>query len=123
MKSITLLLVLGEMSLNQIYNFIWCSFLSGLAQGKSRYLGQYIGPITDKVATVEGEVFAVDKSSIILTNFTHDGSDPGKQNTRIYLHKNADPYLYEGTFIYAGTLNPDGSYTKTGYPLTDVHGV
>ena len=50
----------------------------GLANGKSRYLGQYIGPITDKVATVEGELFAVDKSSIILTNFTHDGSDPGK---------------------------------------------
>ena len=38
-------------------------------------------------------------------------------------HVHTDPYLYEGTFIYAGTLNPDGSYTKTGYPLTDVHGV
>ena len=94
----------------------------GLANGKSRYLGQYIGPITDKVATVEGELFAVDKSSIILTNFTHDGSDPGKSgyNTQ---NVHTDPYFYEGTFIYAGTLNPDGSYTKTGYPLTDVHGV
>ena len=78
MKSITLLLVLGEITLNQIYFFNLISFLSGLAQGKSRYLGQYIGPITDKVATVDGIVYAVDKSSIIVTNFTHDGSDPGE---------------------------------------------
>ena len=50
-------------------------------------MGQYIGPITDKVATVEGELFAVDKSSIILTNFTHDGSDPGRKNIilRMYI--------------------------------------
>ena len=81
MKSITLLLVLGEItSKNQSYivydddNFS----VPGLAHGKSQYFGRYIGPITDKVATVAGEVFAVDKSSIILTNFTHDGSDPGK---------------------------------------------
>ena len=31
--------------------------------------------------------------------------------------------LFKGTFIYGGTLNSDGSYTKTGYPLTNVHGV
>ena len=99
-------------------------YVSGLAHGKSQYFGRYIGPITDKVATVEGEVFAVDKSSIILTNFTHDGSDPGK--SRIFKPNRYNiltHYCYEGTFIYAGTLNPDGSYTKTGYPLTDVHGV
>lgn len=49
-------------------------------------------------------MYAVDKSTIIIKNFTFDGSDPG-------------------TFIYAGTLNPDGSYTKTGYPLTNQQGV
>ena len=31
--------------------------------------------------------------------------------------------IVAGTFIYAGTLNPDGSYTKTGYPLTNLQGM
>ena len=31
------------------------------------------------MASVGGEVFAVDKTSVIITNFTHDGTDPGKQ--------------------------------------------
>jgi len=26
------------------------------------------------------------------------------------------------TFVYAGTLNAEGSYTTEGYPLTDVKG-
>ena len=42
-----------------------------------QYYGYFIGPITDNVVSVEGNVFAVDKTSIIITNFTHDGSDPG----------------------------------------------
>ena len=80
MKSITLLLVLGEFIHPALLLLDSAMIiLTGLAHGKSQYFGKYIGPITDKVASVEGEVFAVDKSSIILTNFTHDGSDPGKQ--------------------------------------------
>merc|ERR1719318_1956809 len=63
-----------------------------------------MGPFTDTVPGVGGFMYAVDKSTIIIKNFTFDGSDPG-------------------TFIYAGTLNPDGSYTKTGYPLTNQQGV
>ena len=42
-----------------------------------QYFGHFIGPITDNVASVGGNVFAVDRTSIIITNFTHDGSDPG----------------------------------------------
>ena len=30
--------------------------------------------------------------------------------------------LFSETFVYAGTLNADGSYTTEGYPLTDVQG-
>ena len=43
-----------------------------------QYYGYFIGPITDNVVSVGGNVFAVDKTSIIITNFTHDGSDPGE---------------------------------------------
>lgn len=49
----------------------------GFAEG--RYYGYFIGAITDNVASVGGDVFAVDKTSVIITNFTHDGTDPGKQ--------------------------------------------
>ena len=42
-----------------------------------QYYGYFIGPITDNVVSVGGNVFAVDKTSIIITYFTHDGSDPG----------------------------------------------
>ena len=52
-----------------------CTF-TGLVGG--RYHGYFIGAITDNVASVGGDVFAVDKTSVIITNFTHDGSDPGK---------------------------------------------
>ena len=56
------------------------NLVSGLGQseGASPYFGKYIGPFTDKVSTVDGNVYAVDKSSVIVTNFTHDGSDPGE---------------------------------------------
>ena len=53
------------------------SAYKGFVEG--RYHGYFIGAITDNVAGVGGEVFAVDKTSVILTNFTHDGSDPGKR--------------------------------------------
>jgi len=77
--------------------------LTGLCRGEA-YLGYLMGPFTDTVPGIGGFMYAVDKSSIIIKNFTFNGSDPG-------------------TFIYAGTLNTDGSYTKTGYPLTNQHGV
>merc|ERR1711892_382362 len=77
--------------------------LAGLCQCEP-YLGHLLGPFTDTVTGVAGFMYAVDKSTIIIKNFTYIGSDPG-------------------TFIYAGTLNPDGSYTKTGYPLTNQQGV
>ena len=54
--------------------------ISGLVGG--RYHGYFIGAITDNVASVGGDVFAVDKTSVIITNFTHDGSDPGKHKYR-----------------------------------------
>ena len=37
-----------------------------------------MGPFTDTVPGVEGVMFAVDKSTIIITNFTYTGSDPGR---------------------------------------------
>ena len=70
----------------------------------SSYLGKLVGRLTDTVPGVGGTVFAVDKSTIVIANFTSDGLDPG-------------------TFIYAGTLKADGSYTRTGYPLTSSQGM
>ena len=61
--------------LNQRQKETVSNFL-GLVGG--RYHGYFIGAITDNVASVGGDVFAVDKTSVIITNFTHDGSDPGK---------------------------------------------
>ena len=79
MKSITLLLVLGETCGSRHYLPL-ITIVSGLGHSESAtpYFGQYVGPFTDKVSTVSGNVYAVDKSSIIVTNFTHDGSDPGE---------------------------------------------
>ena len=71
---------------------------------RSTYLGKLVGRLTDTVPGVGGTVFAVDKSTIVIANFTSDGLDPG-------------------TFIYAGTLKADGSYTRTGYPLTSSQGM
>jgi len=70
----------------------------------SSYLGKLVGPLTDTVPGVRGTVYAVDKSTIVIANFSSDGLDPG-------------------TFIYAGTLKADGSYTRTGYPLTSSQGM
>ena len=75
------------------------------------------------MASVGGDVFAVDKTSIIITNFTHDGTDPGKHKHYNNNHERKEKLIVAGTFIYAGTLNPDGSYTKTGYPLTNLQGM
>ena len=44
---------------------------------RAQYYGTFIGPLTDNVASVGGAVFAVDQTSVLVTNFTHDGSDPG----------------------------------------------
>ena len=88
---------------------------------RAQYYGSFIGPLTDNVASVGGAVFAVDQTSVLVTNFTHDGSDPGDSRYSRYGRSIISTYL--GTFIYAGTLNPDGSYTKTGYPLTNVQGM
>lgn len=73
-------------------------------RGLCSYLGQLVGPFTDTVPGVRGTVWAADKSTLVIHNFTADGSDTG-------------------TFIYVGTLNNDGTYTKTGYPLTNQRGV
>ena len=43
-------------------------------------------------------------------------------NTKINHERKNYPKI-AGTFIYAGTLNSDGSYTKTGYPLTNIQGM
>ena len=72
---------LGKIPLNKAFLNQWsketkCSF-TGFVEG--RYHGYFIGAITDNVASVGGDVFAVDKTSVIITNFTHDGTDPGKQ--------------------------------------------
>ena len=53
----------------------------GVPLVRCSYNGYFIGPITDNVATVAGNIFAVDKTSIVLTNFTHDGSDSGTEIT------------------------------------------
>ena len=97
----------------------------GVPLVRCSYNGYFIGPITDNVATVAGNIFAVDKTSIVLTNFTHDGSDSGTEITfqKVVIIKIFERKIISGTFIYAGTLNPDGSYTKTGYPLTNVQGM
>jgi hypothetical protein len=46
--------------------------------------------------------------------------------TSLSVHSVRDPAYcltcFAGTFVYAGTLNGDGSYTTEGYPLTDPQG-
>ena len=51
--------------------------VSGLCDCGS-YLGNLMGPFTDTVPGVGGTMYAVDKSTIIITNFTYTGADPGR---------------------------------------------
>ena len=53
------------------------SFLDGLAWG-SKY-GRYIGPLSDTVPGVTGDLYAVDKATIFVANFSHPGLDKGEQ--------------------------------------------
>ena len=50
------------------------------------------------MASVGGDVFAVDKTSVIITNFTHDGTDPGKQIQNI-MRENINQVLQEHLFM------------------------
>ena len=100
--SINIYSYLSQYSLQKKITSVQINPFSGGAW--SSYLGKLVGPLTDTVPGVRGTVYAVDKSTIVIANFSSDGLDPG-------------------TFIYAGTLKADGSYTRTGYPLTSSQGM
>ena len=39
--------------------------------------GEYIGRLTETVAGVSGDLYAVDKTTIFVANFSHSSTDPG----------------------------------------------
>ena len=76
MKTPALLVIsLGKCHSHNIVDTHHWQLCAGLV--RAQYYGSFIGPLTDNVASVGGAVFAVDQTSVLVTNFTHDGSDPG----------------------------------------------
>ena len=49
------------------------------ATTSGRYLGLSLGRFTDTVAGVGGAVHAVDSQTVVITDFSFDGADPGKE--------------------------------------------
>ena len=104
------------------------------------YYGTLIGKLSNKEEGISGKIYAVDKSTVFIRNFTYIG-----ENSRTYAYSyglnnefinfintfkvdfHTLIYLLQlditALFLYAGTLGNDGGYTKTGYPLKNVKGV
>ena len=120
----------GKILSNETFLNRWSKETKGTFLGfaEGRYYGYFIGAIKDNVASVGGDVFAVDKTSIIITNFTHDGTDPGKHKHYNDNHERKNSYCCRNFYLCWNfkswrVLHQDwiSSYKSSGNVSINIH--